>query len=363
MSKVSDYIEAPESVSPDGGWLFIAERQSNGKFKTKKIAPHNVGAIGPSGPQGLQGANGVAGANGAKGDTGATGSQGLPGTNGTNGSDALVQLSDSWLLDNMESYSNGSIATLTGGSGWVNNGLVTGGTIVTRTKSGGRSDKRLSIVGPGEIVRAMPWGAEWKHLRIGILIRINGVATITGDFNFGVCSGTTNPFGSASCDNFFGGSTRNGNANAFTYNVGSDAAFFNSTFRGVGSKHNGVFIDSGGIVSAFALPAVEKYMAINILDIRRVRYGAVNNMYTTLLLGPSTGTTGKTSAETQYDYSSLLQEMGRLTFVDVAFCDGNNSQVSPVFSEANGALDTVDIWWGHATTPLEVSAIAVWKVS
>src|SRR6188768_2745664 len=79
MAKVSDYVEAEESLTPNGGWLFVAELQDDGSYITKKIAPHNVGAVGPAGqqgPQGNQGADGAAGANGAAG------------TNGTNGTNA-----------------------------------------------------------------------------------------------------------------------------------------------------------------------------------------------------------------------------------------------------------------------------------
>ena len=370
MSKVSDYIEAPESVSPNGGWLFIAERQPNGTFKTKKIAPHNVGAVGPAGPQGLQGANGAAGANGAKGDkgdTGATGSQGLPGTNGTNGTngqDALVQLSDSWSLDSFESYSLGAISTLDGGSGWAANGVVTGGTIVSKNISGGRTEKRLSLAGPGEFGRKFLWGEKWKRLRIGIICRINGGATITNDFNFGLCSGTTNMFGSATCANFIGGSTRNGNANQFTYSAGTDAPYFDKTFAGLGTKHNATFVDSLGLTGTKSISAGESFRTIQVFEVARSLYGVTANNYICGLFGPSSGTTGQTSPQCDVEYGAMLNAVGqpRLDNSSFPYWDGNSASGTISHSETFGALDTVNIWWGHATTPIEISAVAVFKL-
>jgi hypothetical protein len=212
----------------------------------------------------------------------------------------------------------------------------------------------------------MAWGEKWKRIRIGLLLRISGAATITGDFAFGVCSGITDGAGSTGCANFVGATSRPGNTNQYTYSAGNDMATFAATFASASTKHNTTWGDGGGFTSMKGYTAAGSAgLVVNVCDIRRVRWGTTSNNYVIYGLGPVGSGTGADGPEKALDWGSLLQAVA---IPDVAtlplnwFWDGNAATNTIAHSETNGALDSVNIWWQHATVPIEVAGIAVLKL-
>jgi hypothetical protein len=229
----------------------------------------------------------------------------------------------------------------------------------------GRTDKRLSLVGPGEFKRKMVWGEKWKRIRVGLLVRINGGATINGDFAFGLCSGITNGYGSNTCANFVGATTRAGNGNQYVFGAGNDIAIFTASLVSASSKHNTTVTDGGGTASMKGYPAAAPALCVNICDIQRTRLGVTSNTYKVYVQGPAGSGVAAGGPEQFLDWGNLLQIVG---LPDVSslpstwWWDGAASTNNLTLDETNGAFDSVDIWWEHATTPVEVSAIAVCKI-
>jgi len=227
----------------------------------------------------------------------------------------------------------------------------------------GRLDRRMSLVGPGEFKRKMIWGEKWKRLRIGLLLRINGGSTITGDFAFGVCSGITNGVGSATCTNFIGATTRPGNTNQYTFAAGSDVGVFTATFAGGSSKRVNTFTDYGGVSSMKGYPATgSSALCINMLDIKRGRLAA-SATYSMFVQGPTGSGTAAGSAEQFLDWGTLLQAVSEVDTTSPSgwWYDGAASTNSGTFDESAGALDSINVWWSHASTAIEIAGIAVMK--
>jgi hypothetical protein len=212
----------------------------------------------------------------------------------------------------------------------------------------------------------MVWGEKWKRIRIGVLLRISGAATITGDFAFGVCSGITNGAGSNSCANFIGATSRPTNTNQYTYSAGNDMATFAATHSATSSKNLTNWTDGGGLSSMKGYTAAGSAgLVINICDIRRVRWGTTSNSYVLFAQGPAGSGTGAGGPEMGADWGALLRVVGNpdmATYNLNWWYDGNASTNTMAHSETNGALDSVNIWWQHATVPLEVAGIAVFKL-
>lgn len=324
-----------------------------------------AGATGPTGGTGAAGPTGANGPTGPTGPTGASGATGATGPTGTAGANGASETVDSFALEDFQAYGDGAISSFSSGSGWSGTGAASGASIVSVTMFDGRTDKRLSLAGPGEFKRKMIWGENWKRLRIGLLLRIAGGATITNDFVFGVCSGITNGAGSATCANFIGAGTRPLSSNQYTFAAGSDVGVYSATFAGASSKRVNTFTDYGGSSSMKGYPAAgSTALCANILDIKRGRLAA-SATYGMFVQGPTGAGTAAGSAEQFLDWGGLLKIVGD---PDVAtynlnwWWDGNASTQSATFDESAGALDSVNIWWSHATTAVEIAGIAVFKL-
>lgn len=300
-------------------------------------------------------------------DVGATGPAGANGAAGTPAATEL-RTDDMVCFDSLEDYSDGAISSLTAGLGWLNNGVAVNGSIVTRSPGSGIQTKRLQLAQGGSLIRTMPWGGKWQRLLIAIALRMNHNATHTGGpLAFGVCSGTTNHFGAASCDNFFG-MKESGSANDWTHTTGTRYNYFvvnpslryctrratTTTDRGSGSGSPGgvVMASEGGIshwlldisrpVFATAGTAVTYNAGHSSTDATKAQFYPGKQMLTALLRGMS-GTVGGV------DSWSVLTG------------SGNNTVTGFSFDESTGALDSLNIYWNNAQ-PLEIVAYGVRKM-
>lgn len=402
MSKVSDYVTAEESVSPNGGWLFIAERQDDGSYVTKKIAPHNVGAVGPAGQQGPEGPPGPAGS-GAPGPVGPAGPAGTNGTNGTNGLDGAPGIdgapgpagatgatgatgpagangvdafstNDGWCLEFFDDYSAGALATPNKGVGWGANGQITGGTIVSRTIANSKTENRLEL-NNGEYIRQFYFGSEWHRIQIAILWRFTGSGNFTASGAIGLCNSTNfRGFNSANCDNFAGvfydpaspttwTDTAETALNSYVQSVSTRWAtrrVNTTTDRGSGSGSDGrrhsrteayrtlLLLEFARPVAATTATSVTYSTAMRSTNIDRINFSASKHEILDLLNAEATATLGG-----QTDWASLTGSTN-------APAATNTNSWS--FDESTGVFDALNINWDDTTHLMEIAAIGVRKV-
>lgn len=276
------------------------------------------------------------------------------------------QAYDGLCLDSFESYAVGAITTMDQGVGFTESGVASSSSIVSRTTHGGFAQKRLSITGPGEIGRRMPWLGKWNALRIGLLIRINGSATFDSQFSLGVCSGTSLMFGAGAltCLNSVSICQYDGVADDnFTYSVGTqNNIFVSSTYEGV-RRTGGVDAAIGGsfTVTKMTAPANEPSLACYMAEIIRPAFAGVSAVqYTYEPMAPNT--TANTEMHCTRDQFKELMNTGRAQittgFPNFMQASGS-SNFNGTTSETNGVLDTINFWWQNAANPFE---IAMWGV-
>jgi hypothetical protein len=299
--------------------------------------------------QTVTGPTGATGATGPAGATGATGPAGIVGVLG-NVTDVA--------LDDFESYDIGASPTLSGGVGWGASGVVNNGSfsIVSQTISNSRADQRLSLVNGASFGRQFGWANKWKRVRIGALFTINAVATVTSNLYFGICSGTAQMAESATCANWIGGLCEAVDSSAtFTFNAGTDYSYFKNTLMAGAIKHNTTVTGIAGASGALFLGGQAALRCYCFWDISRTSY-QVSQTYSAKFGRPNDT---QASREADWNYKSLLEQLWRYD-ADVS---GQSATGTITTDEANGILDTFNIAWSHATSPLELSCIAAIRLN
>lgn len=379
MAKTTDY---PEETTPlPDGFLFMAVKQLDNSFITKKITPDKLGAQGPVGPQGLPGPTGPTGA-GTSGPTGPTGPAGTNGTDGATGptgptgatgvtgptGPAITELAapKGTAMEYFDDYAAGSITTFDKGWGWADDGVGEGSTIVSATHTDGRTENRLQI-NAGQYGRRMPWGDKWNRLRVAVLWRVNAVATITNvDGYVGICSGTTNMVASASTDNFIGLRWGDGASN-LTFSNGTVMDKFNMgvAFRFYSRRvTTSTFIASGG--SGHFVSSTEGFLSGIVYEMSRPVFATngTSVLYSHKEVSPDT---------TAVEYSRAKDSMNQLlwddstsattvTAAESAILGGIGGTTTGNFDQSTGILDTLNISWLKGIDGLQLAAIGVRKV-
>ncbi len=214
--KISQLEEQP--TLPDDGWILLAV--PNGRayvpgashlderaFDTKKFAIQDFNQAGVRGPQGATGPAGARGPQGERGERGPTGETGPAGADGGPGDDGGVPpdsaFDDSIARDFFEGETLGAISSVSGGSGWDGAGRLTGATVVSRPRIGMAFEKRIQLIN-GQFGRKFAWGSEWNRVLLTLSLRIDSLASFTGNYHFGICSGLTDMPGDATTTNFVG---------------------------------------------------------------------------------------------------------------------------------------------------------------
>lgn len=273
-------------------------------------------------------------------------------------------IQDGQVIEMFDDYSLGAISSFTKGTGWLNNGVGTGCSIVSRTMADGRTQKRLSI-SAGQYGRTLPWGKYWNRLKIILLWRLNHTAQISPvDGYVGVCSGTTNMVASATTANYIGLRWADG-LSTLTFNAGTLINYFSmgATFcfftrRGTTST----IIAGGG--SGHTLPATEGYLAPIIFEVSRppAANDAASILYSVKEASPPVALAE--SSRTKDLMKGLLQSSSGSTvslseLETATIGNGGNSSVS--FDQSTGGFDTVNFSWPHVPG-LEIAALGVRKV-
>lgn len=233
-----------------------------------------------------------------------------------------------------------------------------GSSIILRT-IGGIDDKRIDLDN-SQFARVMSIGTTWNSIRIGLrwsFTDSGGNITGTPRFAFGVCSGTTNIFGDATCDNFVGAIsntaswTRNAGPPVW-YNSGGFTGPYMWTARKVGASltlGNELFAGSGESFAVAADPATG-YRSVMLLTITK---GSPN--YTLQLFY----TLAAYNVDVSYaDFYAL---------VDAAVPARTNYLTSLsrtiACDESTGSFNAVNFHWSKASPNIELSDIAVARLS
>ncbi len=280
---------------------------------------------------------------------------------------ASVSMADGLCSDSFENYPLGAIASLDQGSGWGASGVVSGGTIVSRTTPQGTSQKSLSIIA-GQLGRKFGWGDSWNRIQIFVAWRINHAATFTSDGYFGVCSGTTNMVASATTDNFIGMKWEDTLPGGSVYTAGTKAPYFRHTSGFYHASRRGVVTTNIAYgYTAGATTAEAGYYSFAHYDISRAVFA---NDAASVAYNKGWITEQTDMVETAKTKSGLLAFLtadvslnvaASLSFAGVTAPSSGLTSNSGNFDQSTGKLDTLNISWPHAHG-LEIAALAVRKV-
>lgn len=279
-------------------------------------------------------------------------------------------IKDGWCVEFFEDYTAGANPTLSKGIGWDGNGAGSGLSIASKSIYTGKSENRLIITG-GQYGRKLYFGDFWGRIQIGILFRINGGATFTGDGYVGVCSGTTNMVASASTDNFAGirwSGVGDGASNTWAFSAGTVVNKYTqststrfSTRRGT-TTDQGVGSGSDGRVFS----ATEGYRSMLFLEIERPVFASDATSITYSFGMRSTSSVLVEFSLSKRSFVDVMLDVVATTLASlttgVVIMGGSAVTHSFAFDQSTGKLDTVNISWPNATQTMEITAIAVRKV-
>lgn len=335
------------------------------------------GPPGPTGPTGYAGQQGYIGQQGPKGNTGPAGDQGpqgpigqqgltgLPGGNGTDGSEVTIPeliTSDSWAMTFFEDETVGAGAWTTG-KGWASAGFVSAGSIADKSEwqSPTITDRRVVLPDTGgELVRALPWGRFWNRIMCVVALRVDGTANFNGEWAFGVCSGTAQPFSSATCTNFVG--AHSGGTNTFTYTANANS-WLTDIYTGTGAvavaTKVGNTITPATTGNSHIISAQEGRMSLLGFSVARPPFvGGTSVTYSGRVWTPVAPSQPYFAAGNWHTERSLVGLWSGMTG-SWAQANGGNGAMS--HSETAGVLDTLNFWW-EGGKPLEIAAIVIRKV-
>lgn len=344
------------------GWMLLA--LPNGKpfvpgtgllddnaFVTKKFATQDFNQSGVRGPQGATGPAGANGPQGAQGDTGApglTGPAGAPGPNGPAGGIPVeVSLNDGIAQNWFGDEPLGAVTEFVGGQGWADAGRITGGNIVTRSRLGFSTEKRLQLIN-GQFGRKFAWGSHWNRVNLTIALRVDSVASFTGNYYFGVCSGITNMPGDGTTDNFVG-------------LTGAQVGTINWN-RTVGTQFNHYVNDAGLMVSRNGVSTTIRSSNGTGL---RISENEGNTLVFSVIIDRQTTSSNYAITDAKCSATTADYQSGKQTTQHTAYRSDyppngllTDSNTSGLFTmhEIPGVLDTFNFTWLSAT-PVEVAAI------
>jgi hypothetical protein len=334
------------------------------------------GPTGPKGPTGFAGLDGYIGQDGAAGlqgpagtviagpagDKGPVGDAGAAGTDGTEITVPEIITSDTYCMTFFEDEALGGSTWVTG-KGWTSDGIATSGTVADKTewRSPTITDRRIILPNTGgELVRAMPWAGKWNRIIAYVALRIDATSNFNGEWAFGVCSGTAQPFSSATCTNFFG--VHSGATNTFTYAAQANV-WLTDKFTGTGtvaavSKVGNTITDSA-TAAPHVISAQEERLSLLGMSIWRPLFsGATAVTYSGRAYMPDDPNLINRASGNWNAYDAITGFYSDSTSV---WRQVNGSTATLSHGEADGVLDTLNFWW-EGGVPLEIAAIVVRKI-
>jgi len=273
-------------------------------------------------------------------------------------------IQDGQVIEIFDDYSLGAISAFNKGTGWVNDGVGSGCTIVSRTQADGRAHNRLELIA-GQYGRKLPWGKYWNRIKVVLFLRLNHTATINPvDGYLGFCSGTTNMVASASTDNFIGIRWGDG-ASSCTFTAGVLINYFNMTvsFRFYSRRGTtSTLIGAGG--SGHSVSAAEGYLSPLVFECSRPYFAtdASPVTYTVKEISPPASLVESSRPKDLIKGLLISSATSALSMSELETAAiGNSGNTTGAFDQSTGGLDTVNFSWPHAEG-LEIAALGVRKI-
>ena len=223
------------------------------------------------------------------------------------------------------------------------------------------ADKYLTLANE-EYARTLAIGSNWTKLRLGLLLAMStdGTSDLQGmELICGLCAGKTNPYGAAITTNFLGmkvGAFEGGGA--LTYNANSGNPYF-SAGRALMTKVGATKTVLNGEVSDFHR-IVTNTGALQRRSVHYVEFTKGSPYFNVRVWSvPLTGLVK------DFTPAHLLEGLEQPTSIIVngETLIGGPTGMAALFDEGAGALDTVDLHWNKAAFPLEVYALAAYRMS
>ncbi|MBI5388202.1 MAG: hypothetical protein HZA90_26355 [Verrucomicrobia bacterium] len=231
-------------------------------------------------------------------------------------------------------------------------------------------DKFL-VLGNEEWVRKLGIGSDWTKLRLGLLVALtpDGTSNLIGcTFVLGLCSAGepfSNTVGFArhtpgNPANFLGADFSLDGSSApapLTYNAGAGNPYLSGVFWGV--RHRAAGTDYCGTVNS-----TNQSLATNngTLPRRSPLYLDITKGSPDFTLKAFTPTAAQAVMDfTPAHFLDGLEQPGTPVLNGQTLTAG--STTTRPFSEAGGALDTVNVFWNKSAFPLEVFAVAAYRVA
>ena len=273
-------------------------------------------------------------------------------------------IQDGQAIEIFDDYAVGAISAFNMGTGWRDDGVGSGCSIVNKTQADGRAHNRLQIAS-GQYGRKMPWGKFWNRVKIVILWRLNHGVTINPvDGYVGVCSGTTNMVASATTDNFIGIRWGDG-ASALTFTPGTLINYFQMgvSFRFYSRRGTtSTLIAAGG--SGHTVSAAEGYLSPIIFECSRPPAANDNSaiLYSVKEVSPPPSLVESSRPKDLVKGLLISSATSVLSMSELETAViGNSANSSVSFDQSTGGFDTINISWPQSSG-LEIAAVGVRKV-
>lgn len=222
-------------------------------------------------------------------------------------------------------------------------------------------DNVLSLSGAA-LLRKLPTSWLWDRIRIGLICAVtpNGVNNIQdANFTLGICSGQTYPGASFNTINYVGasiiGTQAVGATRLLTYNAGGP--YYGATAGAFFVKLEGAVTSATTFSTAASLALVQtgRYQrrTVFVLDILKTQGGT--GALTLTLYGPSAAM-AQTIDFRPDDLQGALDCITTPTIRDQTLT-ALDTKATLNYSPLLGDVDTLEIYWGNTTFPLEISAV------
>lgn len=209
----------------------------------------------------------------------------------------------------------------------------------------------------GDFTRPLQIANNWNTIRVAVLCSLNGLSSSTQNlaipWAIGLCNGLGGGFGQQYTNHFVGWS--NGSPPLQTYTANSGNPYYSNgglAVRKVGFTSTTAAIGSvtTNIVSTEGTFARKGVIVVDIVK------GFTTTAYTT----PTTAMSNQVDVSIK-DFLEVIQAPANGGTLQGQALNAT-SQQTLTGTESAGNLDTVNIFWGATITPLEIYALAVYRM-
>lgn len=207
------------------------------------------------------------------------------------------------------------------------------------------------------LVRPIAIGTNWTSLRVSVLCAIDYQEAVSlggAQFMIGLCSGTSNPYSSATTTNYIGmGFHRFPPTGTFTYNAGTGNPYLTGSGNGAITKTGTTQVTVSGNTFSHYFPVAGVGVPRRMIHSFVFTKGIPNYSITYY-----NNTADPLLNYTQADLLEVCDQIVVGTNILVNGVSVAGSGFTVAASEAAGVFDTVDIYW-NKVPPMEIYGLGV----